>query len=58
VPHGSIVYTASFPSGHAVMAAVTYLTLGALLARIHASLAVKVFTSGCTGPPTWRQAGH
>ena len=33
VPHGSYVYTASFPSGHSMMAAVTYLTLGALLAR-------------------------
>jgi undecaprenyl-diphosphatase len=43
VPHGSLVYTASFPSGHAVMAAVTYLTLGALLARVHASVAVKVY---------------
>jgi undecaprenyl-diphosphatase len=33
VPHGSHVYTASFPSGHSMMAAVTYLTLAALLAR-------------------------
>ncbi len=33
VPHGSITYTSSFPSGHAMMAAVTYLTLAALLAR-------------------------
>lgn len=34
VPHGSIVYTASFPSGHAMLAAVVYLTLGGLLARV------------------------
>ncbi|MFO7962990.1 MAG: phosphatase PAP2 family protein [Desulfobacterales bacterium] len=34
VSHGSYVYTASFPSGHSTMSAVTYLTLGALLARI------------------------
>jgi undecaprenyl-diphosphatase len=34
VPHESIVYTASFPSGHSMMAAVVYLTLGALLARM------------------------
>lgn len=32
VPHGSIVMTSSFPSGHSMMSAVTYLTLGALLA--------------------------
>ena len=33
VPHGSYVYTASFPSGHSLMAAVTYLTLAVLVAR-------------------------
>lgn len=33
VPHGSLVYTASFPSGHSLMAAVVYLTLAALLVR-------------------------
>lgn len=46
VPHGSIVYTASFPSGHAMMAAVTYLTIGALLARVHAPFAVKGYVLG------------
>jgi undecaprenyl-diphosphatase len=34
VPHGSHVYTHSFPSGHAMMAAATYLTLALLVARI------------------------
>lgn len=34
VPHGSIVYTASFPSGHSMMAAVTYLTLAVMLMRL------------------------
>lgn len=43
VPHAMRVYTASFPSAHAMMSATTYLTLGALLARIHASLRVKLF---------------
>lgn len=33
VPHGVEVTNASFPSGHATMAAVVYLTLGLLLAR-------------------------
>lgn len=36
VPHGTRVYTASFPSGHAMLSAITYLTLGALLARTQA----------------------
>jgi undecaprenyl-diphosphatase len=43
VPHGAEVYTASFPSGHSMMAAVVYLTLGALLARTQASRAVKIY---------------
>lgn len=33
VPHLSYVTSASFPSGHAMLSAVVYLTLGALLAR-------------------------
>jgi undecaprenyl-diphosphatase len=33
VPHGAATYTASFPSGHAMMAAVTWLTLAAMVAR-------------------------
>lgn len=43
VPHGSIVYTASFPSGHSMLSATVYLTLGALLARVHAGLAMKAY---------------
>ena len=44
VPHGSLVHTASFPSGHSMMAAVAYLTLGALIARVQPRLALKIFT--------------
>ncbi len=46
VPHEVRVYTASFPSGHAMLSAVTYLTLGALLARLHSSRRVKLFFLG------------
>lgn len=38
--------SASFPSGHAMLSAVTYLTLGALLARLSPRLEVKVFFYG------------
>lgn len=43
VPHGAEVYTASFPSGHSMMAAVVYLTLGVLLARTQTDRAVKIY---------------
>ena len=43
VPHGSLVYTTSFPSGHSMMAAVTYLTLGALLARVGGSIRIRIY---------------
>jgi undecaprenyl-diphosphatase len=43
VPHGSVVYTASFPSGHSMMAAVTYLTLAAILSRVHSEPLLKAY---------------
>lgn len=46
VPHAVEVYTASFPSGHSMMAAVTYLTLGALLARVEGDWRRKLYWLG------------
>jgi undecaprenyl-diphosphatase len=46
VAHATRVYTASFPSGHAMLSAVTYLTLGALLSRIQERRRIKAFIMG------------
>ena len=46
VPHGSITYTASFPSGHAMLSAVVYLTLAVLVARVQPRRRMKVFLLG------------
>ena len=43
VPHGVPVLTLSFPSGHATMSAVVYLTLGALLASLQPSRRAAVY---------------
>ncbi|HKP27712.1 MAG TPA: phosphatase PAP2 family protein [Dongiaceae bacterium] len=34
VPHGNLIYTSSFPSGHSMLSAVVYLTLAALVTRL------------------------
>jgi undecaprenyl-diphosphatase len=43
VAHAVQVHTLSFPSGHAMLSAVTYLTIGALLAHDQPSLRVKTY---------------
>jgi undecaprenyl-diphosphatase len=43
VPHRAVVSSSSFPSGHSMNAAATYLTLGALLARIQKRRRLRVF---------------
>lgn len=43
VPHDSYVYTASFPSGHSMMSAIVYLTIGALLAKVEDRRAIKAY---------------
>lgn len=43
VPHEAVVYTASFPSGHAMMAAIAYLTLAAMLSRVERRWHIKAY---------------
>jgi undecaprenyl-diphosphatase len=43
VAHLVEVQSASFPSGHAMLSAITFLTLGALLARVQGSIRVKSY---------------
>lgn len=41
--HAAQVFTPSFPSGHAMLSAVTFLTLGALLTRVNVGWRVKLY---------------
>jgi undecaprenyl-diphosphatase len=43
VPHAVEVTSASFPSGHAMLATVTYLTLGALLVQVQEQRGVQIY---------------
>jgi len=43
VAHLVDVHTLSFPSGHAMLSAITYLTLGALIARVQPQRRLKVY---------------
>lgn len=43
VPHLSHVYTSSFPSGHSMLSAVVYLTLGSLVAAITPRPVIKIY---------------
>jgi undecaprenyl-diphosphatase len=46
VPHLSETMTSSFPSGHSMLSAVVYLTLGMLLTRVVAGRASKIYFLG------------
>jgi undecaprenyl-diphosphatase len=46
VAHGQTLYTSSFPSGHSMISAVVYLTLGALLANGQTNLAMRLYLIG------------
>ena len=43
MPNGLYVYTESFPSGHAMISAVVYLTLGALITRLVPKIILKLY---------------
>ncbi len=43
VPHEMLVHSASFPSGHTMLAAVTYLTLATIFASVETRRAVKIY---------------
>ena len=46
VAHAARVFSTSFPSGHSMMAAVAYLTMGTLLARVQPRRRLKIWLIG------------
>jgi undecaprenyl-diphosphatase len=46
VPPAVEVYTASFPSGHATLSAITYLTLAAILGRTQPAVSIRIYLLG------------
>jgi undecaprenyl-diphosphatase len=46
VAHGQAVYTSSFPSGHSMLSAIVYLTLGALIANGQTNGAMRLYALG------------
>ena len=46
VPHSTAAALSSFPSGHAMMSAVAFLTLGALLAHASNKMSIKLYILG------------
>jgi undecaprenyl-diphosphatase len=49
VPHGSYVYSMSFPSGHSLLAAATFLTLAGILAGMQPHRGFKAFVFAIAG---------
>jgi undecaprenyl-diphosphatase len=43
VPHAAQIYSTSFPSGHSMVAAATYLTLAAMVARVQPTRRLKLY---------------
>lgn len=43
VPHGVVTYTSSFPSAHAMLSALVYLTLAVMLARVEKRRRIRAF---------------
>ena len=49
VPHLAVVSNASFPSGHAMISAATYLTLGIMIAEVQSRRVARIYLVGFAG---------